>query len=1068
MKRTFFLAFVLCFCFVVQVFGKDVLPGTSENASLQVTARPSSSGQLSVKHGILTNEKGDPAFLHGVSTHGINWYPDYINEPLFQDLSSNWNCNLIRLAMYSEDYLKYPKENLAILHKGIEAAIESDMYVIVDWHILEDRDPNQHIQEAEQFFAGIAEEYAGVPNVLYEICNEPNGPVTWEDICSYANELIPLIRSYSPEAVIFVGTPDYDRDLTSPQEAPLPFENIMYSFHFYTASHHEEMLQILSDAVDADLPVFITECGITEENGDGRIDYEYAEKWYTYLAEHQLGFVVWNLSNKQESSSFIKATSTACFALRDEDLTDTGKWVRSLLQETPPDQIPRGAVYPEYSFWDFFRIQFASLGRDSRSAVKNWPFIALGSILVLAAAFLILKNLNRKSGKKLYTYDTYVNACSQDISVTEKKSIGKQLRHILIIVLLFLSLIYLCWRVVYSINIKAGWLPIVCNILLLMVEFLGFLESCIHYANMMSQDERPLPVISDEEFPDVDIFIATYNEPEELLQKTINGCKHLKYPDASKVHIWICDDNRRSSMKELALSMGVGYFDRPDNQGAKAGNLNHAMGLTSAPYIVTLDADMIVRSDFLLKTIPYFVHVEKCGTGLPEEERKHLGLLQTPQCFYDPDVFQFALYSERAVPNEQDFFYRAIEVGKTSTNSVIYGGSNTVLSRKALEDIGGFYTGSITEDFATGMLIESAGYLSLATPEPLASGMTPNTFEDHIKQRTRWGRGVINTAKALHLVSRKGLSFLQKLSYLSSVVYWYSPLKNLIYLLAPIMFAVFNIPVFRCSWLELLVFWLPMFILQDLTLRIIGRNKISLKWSSIYETCVMPFLLVPVIKETLGITLSTFVVTDKSGKTIKKRSRLPYMFPFLLLTALSVFGIIRVILIANLPNLFGMFIILFWLIRNLYSIVMALFLISGRDTEDDTESVYVKDGELAALKRSSDERVFEGITTGMTEHNMLILLDESGMKTGDLTEIGIDTPDYHVSMKGIITHVRYLRLSEHCIVTVEILDYFNQWDEYLQILYDRIPSLPQSLTHDLGIFGLLWRNIGYRLIKTVR
>lgn len=116
---------------------------------------------------------------------------------------------------------------------------------------------------------------------------------------------------------------------------------------------------------------------------------------------------------------------------------------------------------------------------------------------------------------------------------------------------------------------------------------------------------HPLPEIAEDAYPDVDVFIATYNEPTDLLERTVNGCVHLKYPDPKKVHIWICDDNRRSEMRALAEKMGVGYFDRPDNKGAKAGNLNHALSLTTAPYVVTLDADMIPRSDFLLKTIPY-------------------------------------------------------------------------------------------------------------------------------------------------------------------------------------------------------------------------------------------------------------------------------------------------------------------------------------------------------------------------------------------------------------------------------------------------------------------------------
>ena len=128
--------------------------------------------------------------------------------------------------------------------------------------------------------------------------------------------------------------------------------------------------------------------------------------------------------------------------------------------------------------------------------------------------------------------------------------------------------------------------------------------------------------------------------PAELLEKTVNGCKHLRYPDQNKVHIWVCDDNRRPEMRALA----VGYFDRPDHEGAKAGNLNHALARTSAPYVVTLDADMIPKSDFLMKTIPYFVDVELRMEGEEEQRKKHLGFLQTPQAFYTPDIFQHALY----------------------------------------------------------------------------------------------------------------------------------------------------------------------------------------------------------------------------------------------------------------------------------------------------------------------------------------------------------------------------------------------------------------------------------------
>ena len=519
-------------------------------------------------------------------------------------------------------------------------------------------------------------------------------------------------------------------------------------------------------------------------------------------------------------------------------------------------------------------------------------------------------------------------------------------------------------------------------------------------------------------------------------------------------------------MRKLAEQMNIGYFDRPDNKGAKAGNLNHALGLTSSPYVVTLDADMVPRSCFLMKTIPYFVDAKKRSEKLPEDKKINLGLLQTPQCFYTPDVFQYALYSEKTAPNEQDFFYRTIEVSKTSSNSVIYGGSNTVIAREALDAIGGFYTGSITEDFATGMLIESAGYVSLATPEPLASGMTPSTYKEHIQQRKRWGRGVISTGKQLHLIRRKGLSFMQKLSYLSSVVYWYSPMKNLIYLISPLFFACFAIPVFKCGWLDLLMYWLPMFIMQDVALRVFSGNAVSLKWSGIYETSVMPHLLIPVIKETFGITTSVFEVTDKSKKNMKRRTDLHSMMPFLILIALCTFGIIRSIYILTVIKAVGLFVLLFWLIRNTYFLVMSVFLIDGRDGESDDVTVIDAEPVTIRVEGDTDGRSCEGITTYMTSHNLKVFMDEAeGFRIGDRTEVELASENEKVKLSCFTTSITYSRHRDSCVLGLEIMNLDDVADEYNEILYDRIPTLPQSLTRDYGIVNHMLRNIAHRILR---
>ena len=1037
-----------------------------------LTARPSVNGRLHVGGAQLVDENGTAVQLRGISTHGLTWYPDYLNESLSRQLSEDWNCSLLRLPMYSEIYCKNEKdkaESLALVRKGINLAVARDMYVLVDWHILEDADPNQHIDEAIEFFSLISAEYADVPNLIYEICNEPNGTTGWTDVSQYSNQVIPVIRKNSPDSVILVGTPEYDRNLGSSLLRPLEYDNIMYVLHFYAASHYEGLRAELTSAMDAGLPVFISECGISESDGDGRIDFASAAEWFSCLDQRKISYTVWNLSDKDESSAFFKPGFDPEKKIEDSDLTPTGLWVRELIRGRDPSSIPAPkAVLEKSRMAAFISWISSSLGDRGYKDVLLWRYFALCSAAFFIIIFLVVQLIGSAKKNRTLTYDDI--ARRSDANQNVSPGIGKILSVIVLIVTVFFTLIYLGWRIVFSIPVEAGIIAVTANILLLNVEIFGFIECLVLFHSLLRKKDHPLPEIPEEAWPDVDIFVSTYNEPTELLKRTINGCVHMKYPDLSKVHIYICDDNRRPQMRQLAKEMGVGYFDRPDNKGAKAGNLNHALSLTSSPYIVTLDADMIPRSDFLLKTIPYFVDAELKNKDLPEKEQIHLGLLQTPQCFYDPDVFQHALYSEKRAPNEQDFFYRTIEPAKTSTNSVIYGGSNTVLSRAALDKIGGFYTESITEDFATGILIESNGFVSLGLDEPLASGQTPHTYKEHIQQRTRWGRGVIVTARKLKLMKRKGLTPGQKISYWSSVVYWYSPIKNLIYILSPLFFAAFAIPVFKCNWLELLVFWLPMFIMQDVNLQVCSKRTISQKWSGIYETGVMPHLLIPIIKESMGISLSTFKVTDKSGKKAEHESDVRSMIPFILLILLSAAGIVRIIYIFNSMQAIGLCILLFWIIRNLYYLILSVFLVDGRDS--DIEPVKVMDAVPVSVTDKTDKsgnREYEGVTTLLTEHNLTVFLDEGeSLGIGANVDVTITSEDHCAKVSGVVTNVQEARKTRARTQTIEILDFGSDHNEYLEHLYDRIPTLPQSLHHDFGILTHLWQNIAHRIARTAK
>ena len=631
-------------------------------------------------------------------------------------------------------------------------------------------------------------------------------------------------------------------------------------------------------------------------------------------------------------------------------------------------------------------------------------------------------------------------------------------RRVWFVINMFCTITYLVWRIFFTIPFEYGIVSIVAGVGLLVVEALGMIESFVHYANMSSVHGYPLPKIPIERYPHVDIFIATYSEEPKLLYKTINGCKHIDYPDPSKVHIYLCDDNRRPEMRKLAEQMGVNYLDRPDNKGAKAGNLNNALKHSTSPYVVTLDADMIPKSDFLMKMVPYFVDAEIKNEGREEEDKIKLGFVQSPQCFYNPDLFQFNLFSEDRIPNEQDYFYRDIQVARTRTNSVIYGGSNTMLSREALEEIGGFYTEAITEDFATGILIQKKGYVCLGIGEPLASGLSATDLQGLIQQRTRWARGVIATGRKMHIMTSKDLSFAQKMNYWASIWYWYAPIKRLIYVMSPILYATFGFMVFKCTLPQVLLFWLPMYVTSNISLKMLSNNIRTTKWTSIYETLLFPYMLIPVILESFGITLKKFKVTSKEEQKNQKGKNVIYTIPFLILIILSIIGIVRCILIMFDSGSFGPIVVLFWLVYNLFLLVMALFFVDGRVPYRKAERVNVQ----MQCVLDDGKRKIECMTRDISETGISVLLDKPYYLPED-DEVTIDLWNGRYKAKLAAKVVFVNRRGKKWNYSMKIMDYVDTYDEYLQMIYDRIPVLPQEIKKNSGSFDDLRLNTKKRV-----
>lgn len=293
----------------------------------------SENGRLQVIGTRLCNQDGEEIVLHGISTAGIAWFPQLATAEYMRTLRDEWQTDVFRIAMYSfegnDSYLRNPSWNLSKVCSLIDAAIELDQYVIVDWHILADGNPQTNQTQAIQFFTDVASRYPDCPNILYEICNEPNGGVSWSgNIKPYAQQVIPVIRSYSPNAVIIVGTPTWSQDVDAAAADPLDFDNLMYALHFYAGTHKEWLRSKAEAAMNKGLALFVTEWGTTDASGNGTVDKASSLLWLDFLDKYHISWCNWSLCNKAESSALLLPSAAVNGTMPDSALTESGKFVK--------------------------------------------------------------------------------------------------------------------------------------------------------------------------------------------------------------------------------------------------------------------------------------------------------------------------------------------------------------------------------------------------------------------------------------------------------------------------------------------------------------------------------------------------------------------------------------------------------------------------------------------------------------------------------------------------------------------------------------------------------------------
>lgn len=494
----------------------------------------------------------------------------------------------------------------------------------------------------------------------------------------------------------------------------------------------------------------------------------------------------------------------------------------------------------------------------------------------------------------------------------------KNLKKFIYLLTIIFTIIYIIYRIFFTLPIRLGITSIIFALIVLITEIWESVDFFIYYFNSLNANRNspPIPEIRNiTDYPDIDIFIATLNEPEFLLKDTIVACQNLDYPQKDKIHIYLCDDGNRATIKQLAENMNINYITRLTNKDAKAGNYNNALKHSNSPYIIFFDADMAPTPDFLSITLPFFL-----APG-----HKKVGFVQLPQSFKNPDIFQYRFHLENKIPFEQEYFYNSLQIAKNQTNSAVFCGTNALVSREALEDVNGFATETLSEDIATGMLIENKGYTCIALNNIAAYGNSVEDFTGFAKQRSRWARGCIQMGKKYKISKCDGLSFRQKLEYHSCISYWYFGIRRLVYLLAPLLFSIFGIIIIDCNISLFLALWLPTYLLKRFAIDTLENHERSSTWNTIYETILTPILAVETLKELFGLSKTKFDVSPKTGHS-SKMSKLNFkvLLFHLILLILNLFGFIMCIFKLQTAGLIVYLLPLIWTLSNVFYLSIAV------------------------------------------------------------------------------------------------------------------------------------------------
>jgi cellulose synthase (UDP-forming) len=576
-------------------------------------------------------------------------------------------------------------------------------------------------------------------------------------------------------------------------------------------------------------------------------------------------------------------------------------------------------------------------------------------------------------------------------------------RVIIVSILLAVTIRYVLWRSLSTLNLSNPLDGVFSLGLLFMELLIIFSYSFQLYLMLKVKDrrreaDRMAAAVIDRIFtPSVDILIPTYDEQDFILRRTIIGCQALDYANKK---IYLLDDTKRSEIKQLAKELGCKYITRPDNRHAKAGNLNHALTKTSGELIVVFDADFIPTKNFLTRTVGFF-----------QDEK--MALVQTNQSFYNPDPVARNLGLEDVLTEEVEIFSRHYQLLRDGVETAVCYGSSFVVRRSYLEDVGGFVTDSLSEDYFTGIRLVAKGYRFIYLDEKLSAGLAAENIAAHLLQRVRWTRG---TLQAFFIDSNPltipGLRPIQRLAHFEGLLQWFANIPRVVFLLMPLAYWFLDVIPIRASFAEWLYFFLPYYLLSLITFSWVNKRSRSALLSDLYSVVQCIPLAITAIQVMLNPFSQGFKVTPKGLSRNRYVFNWSLALPLIVLFGVTLFGAWQSLSLGILtPNtgqtqrIEGLVLGLSWSAYNLIILALALLILVDAPKPDVYEWFHLRRVVQLHPQEGISTSPLWGITTAISEGGAEIVLNQipnDGLPLVDGVPVKLEIMEEGIMLQGKI------------------------------------------------------------------